>query len=26
MGRFLPHPDDVAVELIQRPSPALPRQ
>ncbi|MCF9010108.1 PilZ domain-containing protein, partial [Pseudomonas carnis] len=22
MGRFLPHPDDVAVELIQRPSPA----
>ncbi|ROM51077.1 PilZ domain-containing protein [Pseudomonas rhodesiae] len=26
MGRFLPHPDDVAVELIQRPSPAIPRQ
>lgn len=26
MGRFLPHPDDVAVELIQRPAPALPRQ
>ncbi|MBD8100061.1 PilZ domain-containing protein [Pseudomonas fluorescens] len=26
MGRFLPHPDDVAVELIQRPSPPLPRQ
>ncbi|AZE93772.1 hypothetical protein C4J96_1640 [Pseudomonas orientalis] len=25
MGRFLPHPDDVAVELIQRPSPPLPR-
>ncbi|KAF2406090.1 PilZ domain-containing protein [Pseudomonas antarctica] len=26
MGRFLPHPDDVAVELIQRPAPAIPRQ
>ncbi|MPQ85651.1 PilZ domain-containing protein [Pseudomonas sp. MAFF 730085] len=26
MGRFLPHPDDVAVLLIQRPSPAISRQ
>ncbi|AHC34463.1 MULTISPECIES: PilZ domain-containing protein [unclassified Pseudomonas] len=26
MGRFLPHPDDVAALLIQRPAPPLPRQ
>ncbi|NVZ20553.1 PilZ domain-containing protein [Pseudomonas costantinii] len=26
MGRFLPHPDDVAALLIQRPTPAITRQ
>ena len=26
MRRFLPHPDDVAALLIQRPSPPIPRQ